>query len=478
MTRSSNTKVFTLFANPERQFQSRKDITPIAVHNIYSFYESESSESELEDLNEINIETLMLEQYLALNRNNSQVGVLDSRGLITRLTAVEALDSIQEIVDHSHRWHKEESDKKTSNNSLSTLTDKLINLNHDMNNLMEDIHKINLKSNMKFCHEDVKSLGNPRPVNMVIEMADRSMQSPKGIVENTHASYCTLIRIDVFGEKILLEVGKEQVIFDANEGATPVTVSPVCVIKDFDVIDNIEGPDDLEDFLMDDDLTEDLGNFIQDNNLFLNYEDPGANPPSPNKSPSGNWNPVEEFQDSDDNLGNNIVRKARNLQVFIECHSFLTDFIILENVNEFVKKGLTEVLAIRKEILRSLSLIVVCVGDLPLQLGEPSLVMIGENCGDPRRIKSKSEDLNEIDIETLTVEQYLAQNRNNSQVGLKRPRIGKNIVFEIKSQLLRELRETTFSGGKIEDSLEHLRKILEIASLFNTPGILGSDIML
>ncbi|GKB55195.1 retrovirus-related pol polyprotein from transposon TNT 1-94 [Tanacetum coccineum] len=27
-------------------------------------------------------------------------------------------------------------------------------------------------------------LGNPRPVNMVIEMADRSMQSPKGIVEN------------------------------------------------------------------------------------------------------------------------------------------------------------------------------------------------------------------------------------------------------------------------------------------------------
>ncbi|GJS24156.1 reverse transcriptase domain-containing protein [Tanacetum coccineum] len=27
-------------------------------------------------------------------------------------------------------------------------------------------------------------LGNPRPVNMVIEMVDRSMQSPKGIVEN------------------------------------------------------------------------------------------------------------------------------------------------------------------------------------------------------------------------------------------------------------------------------------------------------
>ncbi|GJX60374.1 hypothetical protein Tco_0291764 [Tanacetum coccineum] len=43
--------------------------------------------------------------------------------------------------------------------------------------------------------------------------------------------------------------------------------------------------------------------YEEDNNLFPNYEDPGANPPSLNKSPSGNWNPVEEFQDSDDNLG-------------------------------------------------------------------------------------------------------------------------------------------------------------------------------
>ncbi|GJZ61808.1 putative reverse transcriptase domain-containing protein [Tanacetum coccineum] len=62
MTRSSNTKVFTPFANPERQFWSRKDITPIAVHNIYSFYESESSESVSEDLSDIDIELLRLEE--------------------------------------------------------------------------------------------------------------------------------------------------------------------------------------------------------------------------------------------------------------------------------------------------------------------------------------------------------------------------------------------------------------------------------
>ncbi|GJY49217.1 hypothetical protein Tco_0439173 [Tanacetum coccineum] len=138
MTRSSNTKVFTPFANPERQFWSRKDITPIAVHNIYSFYESESSASESEDLSDIDVETLTLEQYLALNHNNSQVGELP-RGL----TTIEALESIHEKVDHSHRWHKEESDKKTSNNSFSTITEKLKILNHDMNNLREGIHKIN-----------------------------------------------------------------------------------------------------------------------------------------------------------------------------------------------------------------------------------------------------------------------------------------------------------------------------------------------
>ncbi|GJW77805.1 retrovirus-related pol polyprotein from transposon TNT 1-94 [Tanacetum coccineum] len=103
-------------------------------------------------------------------------------------------------------------------------------------------------------------LGNPRLVNIVIEMADRSMQSPKGIVENVLVKIHKFIflvdfvildivkdhkvpiilgrpmlatahaRIDVFGGKISLEVGKEQVIFNANKGTTSITVSPVCAI--------------------------------------------------------------------------------------------------------------------------------------------------------------------------------------------------------------------------------------------------------
>ncbi|GKG34418.1 hypothetical protein Tco_0437114, partial [Tanacetum coccineum] len=70
-------------------------------------------------------------------------------------------------------------------------------------------------------------------------------------------------RIDVFGGKISLEVGKEQVVFNANEGATPVTVLLVCVIKFFDEIDNINRPDDLEEFLMDDSFNGDLGNLLR-----------------------------------------------------------------------------------------------------------------------------------------------------------------------------------------------------------------------
>ncbi|GJS94436.1 hypothetical protein Tco_0801404 [Tanacetum coccineum] len=139
-------------------------------------------------------------------------------------------------------------------------------------------------------------LGNPRPVNMVIEMADRSMQSPKGIVENVLVKIRKFIflvdfvilnivkdnmvpiiegrpmlatahaRIDVFGGKISLEVVKEQVIFNANEGATPITDSP-------------------------------------DNKLFLNYE---TNSPFPDKSLSEIWSPTKGFQDSDNEFGSRI----------------------------------------------------------------------------------------------------------------------------------------------------------------------------
>ncbi|GJS05468.1 hypothetical protein Tco_0321976 [Tanacetum coccineum] len=61
----------TPFANPERQFRARRDTSPAPIHNIYTFYESKSSESEFEDVGEIDTKSLTLEQYLALNLNNT-----------------------------------------------------------------------------------------------------------------------------------------------------------------------------------------------------------------------------------------------------------------------------------------------------------------------------------------------------------------------------------------------------------------------
>ncbi|GKD12610.1 hypothetical protein Tco_1197017 [Tanacetum coccineum] len=42
--------------------------------------------------------------------------------------------------------------------------------------------------------------------------------------------------------------------------------------------------------------------------------------------------------------GNNFVRMAKNLHVFVGCPTFLIDFIVLEDVSKFIKKGITEVL--------------------------------------------------------------------------------------------------------------------------------------
>ncbi|GKA86366.1 hypothetical protein Tco_0808077 [Tanacetum coccineum] len=65
-TRRSKARTVTPFANPKRQFRARREVSPARIHNIYSFYESES------DTENVDIETLTLEQYLALDPNNTR----------------------------------------------------------------------------------------------------------------------------------------------------------------------------------------------------------------------------------------------------------------------------------------------------------------------------------------------------------------------------------------------------------------------
>ncbi|GJZ78728.1 hypothetical protein Tco_0643565 [Tanacetum coccineum] len=56
-----------------------------------------------------------------------------------------------------------------------------------------------------------------------------------------------------------------------------------------------------------------------------------------------------------------------------------------------------------------------------------------------------------VDVETLTMEQYLALSLENQAPGVVKPEIGGNVNFEIKSQFMRELIEDTFPENKDED---------------------------
>ncbi|GKA12643.1 7-deoxyloganetin glucosyltransferase-like protein [Tanacetum coccineum] len=77
--------------------------------------------------------------------------------------------------------------------------------------------------------------------------------------------------------------------------------------------------------------------------------------------------------------------------------------------------------------------------------------------------------MGDADINTLTMEQYLALTRRNKAPSMVKPEIGGNVNLEIKSQFIREFSEDTFLGNKNDDAYEHVERILDIASLLNIP---------
>ncbi|GKD42983.1 hypothetical protein Tco_1267628 [Tanacetum coccineum] len=76
-----------------------------------------------------------------------------------------------------------------------------------------------------------------------------------------------------------------------------------------------------------------------------------------------------------------------------------------------------------------------------------------------------------VDVDTLTMEQYLALSRENQAPGMAKPKIEGNVNFKIKSQFMRELREDTFSRNKDEDAHDHIDRVLSIVGLLNIPGV-------
>ena len=90
----------------------------------------------------------------------------------------------------------------------------------------------------------------------------------------------------------------------------------------------------------------------------------------------------------------------------------------------------------------------------------------------------KFQDIGDIDINMLTMEQYMALTQGNNRPGVVRPEIDNNVNFEISIQFIRELRHKLFTGKNDEDAHLHVRRVLEIADLFHTPGVTHDALML
>ncbi|GJS90474.1 putative reverse transcriptase, RNA-dependent DNA polymerase [Tanacetum coccineum] len=129
-------------------------------------------------------------------------------------------------------------------------------------------------------------LGSLKPIIMTIEMADRSMQSPKGIKENVLVKISNFVfpvgfvildimedenvliilgrpmlatahaKIDVYGKKISLGVGNDQVVFNINKKESPAFVSPICVIN------KLDKTHELDDLVMNDEKVGDFENYL------------------------------------------------------------------------------------------------------------------------------------------------------------------------------------------------------------------------
>ncbi|GJV96406.1 hypothetical protein Tco_1547983 [Tanacetum coccineum] len=84
----------------------------------------------------------------------------------------------------------------------------------------------------------------------------------------------------------------------------------------------------------------------------------------------------------------------------------------------------------------------------------------------------------DVDISTLTIEQYMALIPDDIKPGIVNPKIGDDVEFEINTNFMRELRCKLFAGTDDEDAYEHVRTLLEIVDLFHFLGVTHDAIML
>ncbi|GJU51943.1 putative reverse transcriptase domain-containing protein [Tanacetum coccineum] len=123
---------------------------------------------------------------------------------------------------------------------------------------------------------------------MAIEMADRSIQSPRGVKENVLVKISNLVfpvdfiilditeyesvpiilgrpmlatahaKIDVYGRKISLGVGNNQVVFIIDNKESPTSISPVFVINEFNNTQEFSSVGDFDDYLSPEHASQDI----------------------------------------------------------------------------------------------------------------------------------------------------------------------------------------------------------------------------
>ncbi|GJW72627.1 zf-CCHC domain-containing protein [Tanacetum coccineum] len=84
----------------------------------------------------------------------------------------------------------------------------------------------------------------------------------------------------------------------------------------------------------------------------------------------------------------------------------------------------------------------------------------------------------DVDINTLTIEQYLALIQDNNRPGIVKPKIGNDVKFEININFMRELRRKLFAGTDDEDAHKHVRRVLEIVDIFHFLDVTYDAVML
>ncbi|GKB60750.1 putative reverse transcriptase, RNA-dependent DNA polymerase, partial [Tanacetum coccineum] len=131
-------------------------------------------------------------------------------------------------------------------------------------------------------------LGSLKPIKMAIEMADRSIQSPRGVKENVLVKISNLVfpvdfiilditkyesvliilgrpmlatayaKIDDYGKKISLGVGNNQVVFTIDNKESPASISPVFVINEFNNTQEFGSAGDFDDHLSPERTSQDI----------------------------------------------------------------------------------------------------------------------------------------------------------------------------------------------------------------------------